>query len=68
MGTKYTCANCGKPIEEGEFIAILGKAHPSGASAPIGRADKIIKDIGVTYCKECLTKVVESDPVSSNRV
>jgi len=53
MNVKYTCANCGREIEEGQFIAIIGEAPSSGLSTPIGRADKIIDDIGSIYCGEC---------------
>lgn len=58
MPSQYQCADCGKEIEEGEFIAILGEAPPGGLSTPVGRADKIISDIGETYCRECLKKQV----------
>jgi hypothetical protein len=61
MVTRYKCAHCGKTIEEGEFIALLGDAPPSGISTPIGRAEKIFDDIGEMYCKDCLPKIVERD-------
>jgi len=38
-------STCGRTIEKGEFIA---------ASTPIGRADKILSDIGQIYCEDCL--------------
>lgn len=54
-----TCARCGREIETGEFIAVIGQAPPDGMSTPIGRAEKIFEDVGVTYCRDCLPKVVE---------
>lgn len=61
IAPKYTCAECGKEIEEGEFIAILGEAPASGVSTPLGRTDKILNDIGKMYCREDLPKVIERD-------
>lgn len=62
MTSRYTCARCGQEIETGEFIAIIGEAPPGGLSTPIGRADTLIADIGKTYCRDCLTVVIEKEP------
>ena len=69
MTGDYVCNRCGKQINRGELIAILGEAPPSGLSAPIGHAEKIIADIGATYCRECIHQVIDkyvevSSPVS----
>jgi hypothetical protein len=40
-------------MEEGEFIAVIGKTPPSGLSMPLGRADAIVKKIGKIYCEQC---------------
>lgn len=53
----YNCSECGREIEEGQFIAVIGEAPASGMSTPIGRADKIFKDIGRIYCSECLQSI-----------
>jgi hypothetical protein len=49
----YKCDFCNREIKENEFIAVLGKAPPQGFSAPIGRADAILDQIGEIYCREC---------------
>lgn len=51
----FTCDNCGTVIEEGAFIAVIGKAPASGLSIPIARADKLFDEVGNTYCRECVT-------------
>lgn len=60
MTPEFTCATCGKEIQAGEFIAIIGAAPPSGLSTPVGRADKIFDDIGEIYCKECLPERIDA--------
>ena len=69
MTADYACNRCGKQINTGEFIAILGEAPPSGLSTPIGRADKIIDHVGGTYRKDCIHQAIDkyievSSPVS----
>jgi hypothetical protein len=59
MSTRFKCAECGQEIAEGEFIALIGEAPPAGMSTPVGRADKILEDIGEIYCKDCLPEQVE---------
>jgi hypothetical protein len=54
MSINYTCSECGREIEEGQFIAVIGQAPASGMSTPIGRADKIFNDTGRIYCADCL--------------
>jgi hypothetical protein len=53
INTKYECDFCNREIKENEFMAVLGKAPPQGLSAPIGRADAILDQIGEIYCGEC---------------
>lgn len=60
----FNCSRCGKQIERGDFMAILGEAPGTGVSLPIGRADKLIADIGEIYCKACLHEVID-EPVSA---
>jgi hypothetical protein len=40
-------------MQEGEFIAVIGKTPPPGLSMPLGRADAIVKKIGKIYCEQC---------------
>jgi hypothetical protein len=61
MTARFICAECGKQIEEGDFMALIGEAPPSGMATPIGRADKIIDDIGKTYCRDCVSEVIYED-------
>jgi hypothetical protein len=53
----YKCANCGKVIHEGEFIAVVGQAPASGLSTPIGRADKLFDNVGRIYGAECFQNI-----------
>lgn len=57
MSIRYICANCGTEIESGQFIAVIGEAPASGISTPIGRADKLFKDVGRTYCVNCFQSI-----------
>ncbi len=57
---KLTCAECGREIETGEFIAIIGEAPPTGGSTPIGRADKLLDEIGEIYCRGHVLTAVET--------
>lgn len=67
MNVKYTCAECGTEIQEGEFMAVIGQAPASGMSTPIGRADKLFNDMGQTYCAECMQSIGAQDLVSRVR-
>jgi hypothetical protein len=53
MAIEYRCANCGRVIEEGQFIALIGQAPASGLSTPLGRADKLFAEIGHIYGRDC---------------
>lgn len=50
---RLKCSQCGRELQEGEFMAIIGSAPASGLSMPVGRADKIIDDLGDIYCRRC---------------
>jgi hypothetical protein len=49
----FVCSRCQKHLNEGDFIAIIGKAPPTGWSMPIGRADVIYELTGKIYCENC---------------
>lgn len=51
--SSFECDNCHTRLEEGEFIAVIGKTPASGMSMPLGRADAILKKIGTIYCEKC---------------
>ena len=53
----FACDNCKRRMEEGEFIAIIGKTPPSGLSMPLGRADAILKKVGNIYCEQCFKQL-----------
>jgi hypothetical protein len=44
-------------LEEGEFIAVIGKTPSTGLSMPLGRADVILKKMGKIYCEHCFKKL-----------
>jgi len=52
----FECGTCRRKLEEGEFIAVIGTTPADGLSMPIGRADAVLKKIGVIYCRECFRK------------
>jgi len=52
----YECSECRRRLNEGEFMAIIGKAPPESLSTPIGRADVVFKQVGAMYCSECFFK------------
>lgn len=56
----YECSDCKCRLEKGEFIAIIGKAPPTGISVPMGRADVIFEKVGKIYCEEYFKKKYES--------
>jgi hypothetical protein len=56
----YECSDCKRPLEKGEFIAIIGKTPPTGLSTPMGRADSIFEEIGKIYCEKCFRNRYES--------
>ena len=53
---KLKCSQCGRELQEGEFLAIVGSVPPSGLSMPVGRADAIIKKLGDIYCESCFAE------------
>lgn len=53
LNPKLTCSQCGRELEEGEFMAILGTTPPTGLSMPVGRVDKIVDELGDVYCDRC---------------
>jgi hypothetical protein len=55
----YQCSDCKRRLQEGEFIAIIGNTPPKGLSAPLGRADTILDEVGKIYCEECFKKRYE---------
>jgi hypothetical protein len=44
-------------LEEGEFIAVIGKTPSTGLSMPVGRTDAIFKKVGKIYGKHCFKKL-----------
>lgn len=56
LNPKLTCSQCGRELEEGEFMAVIGTTPPSGLSMPAGRGDKIIDDLGDIYCERCFNE------------
>lgn len=50
---KIRCSACGRELKKGEFMAVIGKAPATGWSAPLGRADVILRDIGKVYGEAC---------------
>lgn len=52
----FECDDCKRQLEEGEFIAVIGKTPPIGLSMPTGRADTILKKVGNVYCEQCFKK------------
>jgi hypothetical protein len=44
-------------LEEGEFIAVIGKTPSTGLSMPVGRADAIFKKVGKIQCEHCFKKL-----------
>jgi hypothetical protein len=41
----FECSDCKRRLEEGEFIAVIGKTPSTGLSIPSGRADVILKKL-----------------------
>lgn len=58
---KYQCNNCERQLEEGEFIAIVGRIPATGWSTPLGRADAILEKVGKIYCEECFKERYERE-------
>lgn len=56
----YPCSNCGEQIEEGEFLAVVGKAPGSGLNTPVGRVDKLLDELGELYCQDCLSALTDA--------
>jgi DNA-directed RNA polymerase subunit RPC12/RpoP len=56
LKTDYLCSDCGRQLQQGEFIAIIGNTPPTGLSAPVGRADKILEEVGKIFCEDCFKK------------
>jgi len=52
----YQCSDCGRQLQQGEFMAIIGNTPPTGLSAPVGRADKIFGEVGKIFCEDCFEK------------
>jgi hypothetical protein len=52
----FECDECKRSLEEGEFIAVIGKTPSTGLSMPLGRADAILKKVGNIYCEHCFRK------------
>jgi hypothetical protein len=48
-------------LEEGEFIAIVGRIPATGWSTPLGRADAILEKVGKIYCEECFKERYERE-------
>lgn len=59
MKATFECSDCGRQLEEGERIAIIGSTPPTGLSTPQGRADAILEKIGKIYCEDCFRKRYE---------
>jgi hypothetical protein len=55
----YQCSVCGRQLQKGEFIAIIGETPGTGFSAPQGRADAILRRVGKIYCEDCFRKRCE---------
>ncbi|MGD2027891.1 MAG: hypothetical protein PVI99_08755 [Anaerolineales bacterium] len=53
MTTRFQCSNCGDELEKNDFMVVIGKAPAQGLTAPIGRADAILDQIGEIYCQRC---------------
>jgi hypothetical protein len=53
----FECSDCKRRLEEGEFIAVIGKTPSTGLSIPLGRADAILKKVGKKYCEHCFKKL-----------
>ncbi|MGD1993125.1 MAG: hypothetical protein PVI59_08030 [Anaerolineae bacterium] len=53
LKAEYRCGDCGRQLQAGEFMAMIGKTPPTGLSAPQGRADAILEKVGEIYCEEC---------------
>jgi hypothetical protein len=58
---KLKCSRCGRELEEGEFMAVVGSVPPSGLSMPIGRGDVIVKKIGDIYCERCFAETYRGE-------
>jgi hypothetical protein len=56
INPSYECDICRCRLEEGDFIAIIGKTPPTGLSIPLGRGDTILKNVGKIYCEKCFRK------------
>ena len=55
----YRCSDCGRSLQKGDFMAVIGETPPTGLSAPQGRADRILDDVGEIYCQACFEKRYE---------
>lgn len=53
----FECSGCQRRLEEGEFMAVIGKTPPTGLSMPIGRADAVLEKVGNIYCDGCFGKL-----------
>ena len=59
LKANYQCSDCKRQLGKGEFIAIIGNTPPTGLSAPLGRVDIILVNVGKIYCEECFKKRYE---------
>jgi len=60
LRANYQCSDCKRQLQKEEFIAIVGNTPPGGLSAPVGRADTILRKVGKIYCEECFKKRFEN--------
>lgn len=70
LGGSYQCSNCGRELKEKEFMAVIGNTPATGLSAPLGRADVILDEVGQIYCEPCFKeryKRSENSSLETNR-
>jgi len=53
----FECSVCHRRLEEGEFLAVIGKTPPTGLSMPIGRADALLEQVGKVCCEGCFSRI-----------
>ena len=59
IGGIYRCINCGRELNEGEFMAVIGAIPATGLSTPLGRADIILEEVGKIFCEICFKEHYE---------
>jgi len=64
------CNRCGKEIEKGERFVVAGVLYGSGWTAPLGRLDKILKEMtkdeGGVWHHRCFKEMCpECDPFNT---